>query len=200
VTSRRAQRGVRGWHIKTGPAPRGRTPGRWGRRVATPGSLTGVAHLARLPHTICRKRMQVQTLRAVPGRVLRIRIVLELEQDAAGHRRCRGEQGERVRREAARVDVQPVQTGSAGSRRREWCAPPRADGRSLPRATTRPPSGSANRAARRSPASRSPAGSPSDLARAHAQPALRPGRSPRVSGRTTALLANWTARAKLPPT
>jgi hypothetical protein len=111
VTSRRAQRGVRGWHIKTGPATKGRKPGRWGRRVATPGSLTGVAHLARLPHTICRKRMQVQILRAVPGRVLRIRIVLELEQDAAGHRRCRGEQGERVRREAARVDVQLCRLG-----------------------------------------------------------------------------------------
>jgi monoamine oxidase len=40
----------------------------------------------------------------------------------------------------------------------------------------------------------------SDLARAHAQPALRPGGSPRVSSRLTALLANWTARANLPPT
>jgi transposase len=40
----------------------------------------------------------------------------------------------------------------------------------------------------------------SDLAHAHPQTNPSPRRSPRVSGRLTALLANWTARASLPPT
>src|SRR5215211_3645549 len=76
----------------------------------------------------------------------------------------------------------------AAFRRREWRAPPRADGRSLARAL--PADRRAGRRTARQEDRRRrgrPPARRSDLARAHAQPALRPGGSPRVSGRLTAL-------------
>src|SRR5918994_5463425 len=96
---------------------------------------------------------------------------------------------------------QPVRKAacSADSRRREWRAPPRADGRSLPRA----PTGDRERLGEQR-GKKIACVEVARLAEAIWHVLTPNGPSPRqvprLSGRLTALLANWTPRANLPPT